>query len=160
MLSPPTSPDPSPSAQVERSDEDLCLLSVAAVTGTEAPKAFRLHGKVGNQVLLMLVDSGSSHSFVNSAFVSRAGCDITPVNPVRVRVANGQFMSCTSAVKNLSWWYNVTTFSEEMRILDLGGYDAVLGMDWLGAHSRMQCHRLESMLAIKTDDKQVQLQGV
>lgn len=44
-----------------------CLLSVAAVNRTKAPKAFCLLGAVGNKALLILVDSGGSHSFVDSA---------------------------------------------------------------------------------------------
>ena len=63
------SPHVSPSTVVvpaESSEDDLCLLSTAAIQGTEAPKAFRLSGKIGNKVLLMLVDSGSSHSFVHT----------------------------------------------------------------------------------------------
>lgn len=141
-------------------EAQCCQLSVHALAGTEDVETLRLRAMVGAQVMLLLVDSGSSHSFVNSAFVSRAGCDITPVNPVRVRVANGQFMSCTSAVKNLSWWYNGTTFSDEMRILDLGGYDAVLGMDWLKKFSPMVSDWANKRLIAPKDGQWITLQGM
>lgn len=70
-------------------EAQCCQLSVHALAGTEDVETLRLRAMVGSQVMLLLVDSGSSHSFVNPAFVSRAGCDIIPVNPVRVWVANG-----------------------------------------------------------------------
>lgn len=45
MLAAPASPE-SPSSPSEQVDEEICLLSAAAVTGTEAPKAFRLYGQM------------------------------------------------------------------------------------------------------------------
>jgi hypothetical protein len=144
----------------EMPDAQCCQLSVHALAGTEDVETLRLRAMVGSQVMLLLVDSGSSHSFVNSAFVARAGCDITPVDPVRVRVANGQFMSSTSAVKNLSWWYNGTTFADDMRILDLGGYDAVLGMDWLKKFSPMVSDWANKRLIVPKDGQWVTLQGM
>lgn len=66
-----------------------CVLSVDAVAGTESLGTFRLRALVGNQVMILLVDSGSTHTFVISAFMERAACTMQPVTAVPVRVANG-----------------------------------------------------------------------
>jgi hypothetical protein len=44
---------------------EMLAISSAAMTGTEAPSTFRLVGQLQKQKVLMLVDSGSSHCFVN-----------------------------------------------------------------------------------------------
>ena len=47
-----------------------------------------------------------------------------------------------------------------MRILDLGAYDAVLGMDWLDSFSPMTCHWHNKHISFPYGDKEVHLQGI
>lgn len=47
-----------------------------------------------------------------------------------------------------------------MRILDLGAYDAVLGMDWLDSFSPMTCHWRNKHIFFPYGDKEVHLQGI
>lgn len=53
------------------------------------------------------------------------------MNPTTVKVANREVLLCESEVPNLSWWVQGHTFEYNMKVLPLGGYDAILGMDWL-----------------------------
>ena len=59
-------PDSPATTRPEESDsgEDLMSLSIHAVTGTEAPKTLRVMGSVFGQSPIILVDSGSSSSFI------------------------------------------------------------------------------------------------
>ena len=56
-----------------------------------------------------------------------------------MRVANGQQLTCTEVVPQLKWHTHGHEFCTDMRVLDLGVYDVVLGVDWLACHSPMQC---------------------
>lgn len=47
---------------------ECCVLSTHAVAGSESPRTICLHALVGNQVMLLLVDSRSTHSFVSKSF--------------------------------------------------------------------------------------------
>ena len=49
-------------------------------------------------------------------------------------------MQCVAEVKDFHWWVQNTAFSYDMRVLELGGYDVILGMDWLEQWGEMQCH--------------------
>jgi len=51
---------------------ECCLLSSNALDDTDSATTIRLRALVGNQVMLLL-DSGSSHSFVNKSFIDRLG---------------------------------------------------------------------------------------
>lgn len=46
-------------------DAESCPLPQHAVTGDEAPSTIRIRAQVGDQVMMLLVDSGSTHSFVS-----------------------------------------------------------------------------------------------
>lgn len=119
---------------------ECCMLSAHALDGSDAPSTIRLRALVGNQVMLLLLDSGSTHSFVGRSFVERVGAATQELPPVEVRVANGDRLTCSRIVPDLKWWMNGHTFSTPMQELELRAYDGILGMDWLAQHSPMTFH--------------------
>ena len=50
---------------------DFCQLSLNVVAGTEIGEAMKLRALVQNKVMLILIDSVSSHNFVSQAFVQQ-----------------------------------------------------------------------------------------
>jgi hypothetical protein len=63
-------------------------------------------------------------------------------------------------VKGLEWWAQGFTFHTTMRVLDIGDYDAILGYDWLSAHSPMVCHWDKKVLQFQEAGQQVAIQGL
>jgi hypothetical protein len=63
-------------------------LSLHAMVGSEGAETIRLQALVGNQVLLILVDSGSSGSFVYAQMLSKLNCAVKEASAVAVKVAN------------------------------------------------------------------------
>uniref|UniRef100_A0A8R7R3D9 Uncharacterized protein n=1 Tax=Triticum urartu TaxID=4572 RepID=A0A8R7R3D9_TRIUA len=100
------------------------------------------------------------HSFVSKAFVERVHAPTVSVPAVEVRVANGERMTCNSMVQGLNWWIQGHTFTTDMRQLELGAYDGVLGMDWLEQFSPMSCHWLDKTLTFEHHGAMITLQGV
>jgi hypothetical protein len=84
----------------------------------------------------MLVDSGSSTSFITKQMVEKLRVEVEECDLVRVKVASGDVMVSTQRVKEVKWWIGGHTFSFPMRVLDIGVYDSILGFDWR-AHSPM-----------------------
>jgi hypothetical protein len=76
-------------------------LSLHAMSGSEGDNCLRLRALVGNQVMLILVDSGSSNSFINANMLECINCEVTDVAPLPVKVANGQYMYTTKLVPAL-----------------------------------------------------------
>lgn len=138
----------------------LLSLSINAIAGSEDSHCLRLRALVGNQVMLILVDSGSSNSFINASMVDRINCETIDVAPMPVKVANGQYMYTTKMVPALSWWSHGATFTTPMRVLELGGYDAILGVDWLKLHSPMTTDWNKKFISFPYQGQQVTLHGV
>lgn len=139
---------------------DLCMLSAQAVTGTESSIAFRLPVRVGNQTMLLLLDSGSSHSFINTNFAESVGLVTKSIAAVPVRVANGQYITCDRMVPSLEWHCQGQVFKTDLRLLELGAYDGVLGKDWLDSFSPMTCHWSENKISFDYEGQSVTLQGL
>jgi len=70
--------------------EDFCQLSLNALSSADNDNSIKLRTLVKNKVMLVLLDSGSSHSFISSSFVAMANLPTIPVATKTVQLANGQ----------------------------------------------------------------------
>lgn len=139
---------------------NCCQLSVDALAGTEGGETIKIRGLVGNQVMLLLIDSGSTHTFVTRAFAERANCQISSAAALPVKVANGEILTSKGQVSNLTWWAQGHTFTTDMRILELGAYDAILGVNWLKQFGRMTIDWQEKYISFNYLGKEITLHGV
>jgi hypothetical protein len=140
--------------------EELYNLSLNAISGTENADCIKIRSWVRNKVMLILVDSGSSHSFVSSNFVHMAGLPTVPTNPRKVQLPNEQVLVSDKMMSKLKWWCQGHTLTADMRVLDMGAYDAILGYDWLKIHSPMSCHWENRTIEFVDGGRSVTLQGV
>jgi hypothetical protein len=60
--------------QEEKGEEENFMLSLNALSGTTNDECMAVRALLQNQVMLVLVDSGSSTSFINKQLVDRMGC--------------------------------------------------------------------------------------
>jgi hypothetical protein len=71
-------------------------LSIAALSGVPAPKTLCLSGAIQQHKISILVDSGSSHSFISAKLASQLD-GVVPLQPsLPVKVANGQKPLCSA----------------------------------------------------------------
>ncbi|KAL0540334.1 hypothetical protein IC582_024569 [Cucumis melo] len=121
---------------------------VFATNRTEAEKA----GTVVTGTLpvlghyaLVLFDSGSSHSFISSAFVSHARLEVEPLHHVlSVSTPSGGCMLSKEKVKACQIEIAGHVIEVTLIVLDMLDFDVILGMDWLAAnHASIDCSRKE-----------------
>ena len=60
---------------------DFCQLSLNALDGTAQEEALVIRALIQNKVMLILVDSGSSHSFISKSFVHKLSLPTVPMTP-------------------------------------------------------------------------------
>nr|XP_020152320.1 uncharacterized protein LOC109737602 [Aegilops tauschii subsp. strangulata] len=112
-------------------------ISRSALDGSVSPKAFQLLATMQGQEVLLLVDSGSSTSFIDQKLAQQLNGAAPLKQPCRVRVADGGELTCTASIPACQWSSQGHDFVTDMKILPLGTYDAILRMDWLEQHSPM-----------------------
>jgi hypothetical protein len=142
------------------SDSELLSLSLCAAAGACGKKSIRLHGLAGKQELLILIDSGSSASFISKSVVDRMSLPTQSTLPVQVAVASRAKMLSIEIVEHFSWLTQGQTFSTSLRFLPLQCYDIVLGMDWLETFSPMWIYWKRKILRFTHKGNRVQLHGV
>ncbi len=65
-------------------------ISLCAITRTPSPKTMRLIGSLKHHRVIVLIDSGSTHNFVDSKLAALLGIIPQTQESIKVKVANGQ----------------------------------------------------------------------
>lgn len=94
----------------------------------------------------MLIDSGSSHSFISEQLATQIPNWRRLPRPIHVKVADGGILTCTHEIAECSWLKQGVQFQTSFKILPLKCYDAILGMDWLERFSPMEVHWVQKWL--------------
>lgn len=88
-------------------------------------------GNIFGHPLLLLVDGGSIHNFVQQQLVTQVGLPCRDTTPLRVMVGNGQYLECTSICDAITIHIQHHTFVVYLHVLPISGSNIVLGVQWL-----------------------------
>ncbi|XP_026398913.1 uncharacterized protein LOC113294751 [Papaver somniferum] len=123
--------------------------------GEESP----IEGASKKQPLTILIDSGSTHSFLGPAAAARCGGNLVPTASLLVAVANGNKMVSDAKCPSFQWQMQGHQFQFEMRLLTLGCCDMVLGVDWMKGMSPMVFDFNKLTVDFSLEGKPIKLQG-
>lgn len=113
-------------------------ISINAITGSVSYRTMRVHGLVKKQKVVILIDTGSTHNFLNQVVVKKAGVETVDTDPLTVFVADGTQMTSSAACKGFKWEMQGVVFQIDMKVLELKGCDMVLGIQWLATLGLVQ----------------------
>lgn len=141
------------------SEQLFMVLSAAAVSPQDYPRTLQLHGSIGWLSVVILVDSGSSHSFLDSS-VARLlpGVSQLPTS-VQVQVADGSKLQCTQEIQSAECSVQGYSFHSTLKVVPLGSYDMIIGMDWLEAFSPMKIHWKQKWISLPYGRDSIVLHG-
>ena len=77
-----------------------------------------------------------------------------------MKLANGEWLVIDRLVPQLHCYCQGQSFAIDMVVLEMQPYDAILGCDWLQAHSPMECDWRNRTLKFSEKGKTVTLQGL
>ncbi|GKA83144.1 reverse transcriptase [Tanacetum coccineum] len=113
----------------DNSSQDTPRISLNALSGVNSFQTMRVRGMVGKQPLYILVDSRSTHNFVDVGSAKKLGF---------VSVANGQEIVSSYECRPFNWSIQGQDDSCDVMLLPLGGCEMVLGVQWLATLEWMQ----------------------
>ncbi|XP_042396513.1 uncharacterized protein LOC121986624 [Zingiber officinale] len=131
-----TSGIPQPSSEVGR---------VYAVTREEAQRAegsvFQGTISVYTFTADLLIDTGSSHSFISRVFLGKIGrLPSRRTHGLTVSLPSGEVLSISLEVKGCPLDFNGQTIMVDLQVLEMVEFDIILGMDWLAMnHATVDC---------------------
>lgn len=135
-------------------------ISVNALAGGQNFQTMRVKGFVQNKVISILVDSGSTHNFVDINLVDALKCDLEEIAPKAVTVADGNHIPCNKVCKNFNWKMNDKEFIAEAMLIPLGGCDMVLGVQWLSTLGPVKWDFKKLQMDFVYQGAAIRLQGV
>ncbi|XP_026459667.1 uncharacterized protein K02A2.6-like [Papaver somniferum] len=115
----------------EESEKEVVEIYMHALDGSLAPQTMRVQGEIKKAKVTILIDSRSTHNFVDSVIPKRMGIKIIKDETFEVLVANGARMTCEGRCLDLDYKLNKYGFKRTFYVLSLGGCDVVLGVQWL-----------------------------
>ncbi|KAL4347328.1 hypothetical protein GQ457_17G018120 [Hibiscus cannabinus] len=97
-------------------------ISINALTGCVGSSTIRIPGTIRGKFLSILIDTGSTHSFITPGW-AKEGLELIHTHPLSITVANGEKLLSTAISKKLVWQMQGHSFEHDFRVLHLGGSD-------------------------------------
>jgi hypothetical protein len=147
----PTTPDNTPQKP------ELMHLSAHATEGTAGIATFSLLLTIGGQRAVTLVDSGSSHTFMDNKFALRSTCQLIPATPKKIAIAGGGHLLSDAMIPDTLYFVQGHQFESTFHVLPLQTYDVILGIDWMYQFSPITLDLPLRLLTVCKDGKKITL---
>ncbi|CAM8994324.1 unnamed protein product [Rhodiola kirilowii] len=106
-------------------------ISYHALEGRFVPSTLRLHGQLHGLNVVVLVDGGSTHNFLQTRLARKLGLAIEPSRHLNVTIGNGDQLQCEGVFRGVEIKFDEASFSVDFHLLPIYGAEAVLGAQWL-----------------------------
>ncbi|GJY63672.1 retrotransposon-related protein [Tanacetum coccineum] len=100
-------------------------ISLNSLSGILTYNSMRVKGNVLNPLLHILIDSGSTHNFLDVHKAKQLGFQIKKTCPLNVSMAGGSKLISQYMVKNFQWKIQGVLFNTDVMLLPLGGWQKV-----------------------------------
>ncbi|KAH9679855.1 hypothetical protein KPL71_026304 [Citrus sinensis] len=106
-------------------------VSLKALTGATPQNTMRLKGTLKKHGVTILIDSGSTHNFLNLSLAKQCGCPVTTTTQFQVTVADGGVISSSGKCSHVPVNIQGFQFHLDFFLLPVSGCDIMLGAEWL-----------------------------
>lgn len=111
--------------------EGALEMSFNAMVGTPSSSTMRLVGQIDGEAIVILVDSRSTHSFLDLAVAHKTKLKVDQSAKLAMCVANGDVVRSEGYYEVVPIKIQDNLFISPLYILEMGGCDLVLGVNWL-----------------------------
>lgn len=122
-------PDPTPNQDTAKEGDHH--LSLNATKGGTGVGTIRFSGTIGNIPVQVLLDGGSSESFIQPRIAQFLKLPVESATNFRVLIGNGQTMQTEGWLPQLSVLIQGHELQVPVHLLPVGGADLILGSTWL-----------------------------
>lgn len=146
---------------VEMEDRnDKAHISLNAVTGVSDYTTMRVRGVQGKKTIYVLIDSGSTHNFIDRKLAKMLGCKLESTHRTQVAVADGSRIAVDGRVDGFKWQFQGVEFQADFMVIPLGCHDVVLGVQWLSTLGPITWDFLKLEMMFKWKKNKVLLHGI
>jgi hypothetical protein len=129
-------------------------ISFHVIASAEHPQTIQVLGKLQNKSLIMLIDGGSTHNFIDQAIATRFGLPIVRDRKLRERV------ECAGHCQGIRLSIQVITITTDYYVLPVAACQVVLGVQWLETLGPVETDYKQLTITFKIDGVRHTLQGL
>lgn len=141
-------------------EREIAQISINAIFGISYYNTMRVKGVHKKRSLFILIDSGSTHNFLNSQVAAKLGCCMLAAGNAKVQVADGNKLDVRAKVKKFKWNFQGTNFIADFMVIPLNGCDVVLGVQWLQTLGPITWDFQKLTMRFEVDQRRVVLHGI
>ena len=106
-------------------------ISIHAIYRARTPQTMKVHGQVGKHQITLLIDSGSTHNFLDTKIARKLGVMFNSTGNFEVAVAKGEKIPSSGRCKGICTIIQDRPVTADYYLLPLVGCNAILGAQWL-----------------------------
>jgi hypothetical protein len=107
------------------------VISLHVITGIRTEDTMQLQVIIQGSELVALLDTGSTHTFINQKIAECLGLEFRPCSGLTVAVANGDKVACKGIANCLNFRFASQEFSLKTFAIPLDSLDVILCVDFL-----------------------------
>ena len=117
-------------------------------------------GFLKKQKVTVLIDSGSTHNFINQKLATRLNCFIYPAPEFQVLIADGSIVSCSGKCHSIKLSMGDYQLDTPMYAISMGAVDIVLGVQWLTTLGTIKMNFQDLFMRFQSEGKTIELRGL
>lgn len=134
-------------------------LSLQSKEGFTSNKSFKVWVTIKERQVLTLIDSGATSNFIASKLVEELGLELTETPSYVIEVGNGEKVRNQGVCEDLQFQIQGVEFKQHFFLMELGGSEMVLGMDWLASLGNIEANFGNLCLRWEAEGKKYSIQG-
>jgi hypothetical protein len=107
------------------------VISLHALSGISVPQTLKVKGYIKHRLLVVLIDSGSTHNFIHHSLGDEIHCFVCPISNFQILIVNGGTMKCGGCYENVKLKMGNYHLKTHMFSISMGDCDIVLGVEWI-----------------------------
>ncbi|KAJ3689885.1 hypothetical protein LUZ61_019049 [Rhynchospora tenuis] len=136
---------------------DQAVITMCTDQMQSSLQTLQFQGEFDSTPICVLIDTGSTHSFLNPSLVDTGKWTVSATTPLQVKIADGSAMTTSEKCDQLPFKLQNHPFCGTVRLLNIQGYDLILGMDWLCHHGPMSIDWRTGKVALCKEGQQIEL---
>ncbi|KAJ7954398.1 Ty3/gypsy retrotransposon protein [Quillaja saponaria] len=122
-------------------------------------QTMKVLGTIKKQKVNILIDSGSTHNFIDTQLAKRLGLRVQQISEKEVMVANGSNLMISTLCRQLPWSLSGAKFFADFLVMPLGSYGMVLGIQWLSTLGDIRWNFQKLTMNFTWQQQNIMLQG-
>ncbi|XP_020082221.1 uncharacterized protein LOC109705849 [Ananas comosus] len=135
-------------------------VSVHALSGGKTQDTIKVPGESKGKTLTILIDTGSTHSFIDIQTAREIKARLVAAAPLVVTVANGQKVLSKLQCPEFTWTMQGQEFKADLRVIRLEGSSVLLGIDWLRVYGKVTFDFQQNSITVTKDGQALVLKGM